>query len=116
MSSNSNEGVMNMKKFLGLMIAVLFSSQAMAAQYEIYVTGSTHVSPAQAGLTAMVQKGIFIDSAAKLLRFELSPTCAAGAMCPQFIRTIDLKLTQITARNGQVVTARAEGELDLNNK
>jgi hypothetical protein len=105
-----------MTKFLGLMIAVLFSSQAMAAQYEVYVTGSSHVSPAQIELTSIIQKQILIDSSTKSVRIQLSPVCNTGSLCPEYIRSVTLKLTNLKVSHGQVMSVRAEGNLDLNGK
>ena len=75
-----------MKKFLGLVLAVLASHSAMASQYEIYVTGSTHVSPAQAELATLVQKSILVDSQTKILTLLVTPVCAT-THCPRIVVT-----------------------------
>jgi hypothetical protein len=106
-----------MNKFLGLVIAVLFSSQAMAAQYDILVTGSTHVSPGQAELASLIQKSILVDTTAKTVRLQLAPVCTAGAVCPEFIRNVTLNMTQFsTNRSDELTTVYATGNLDLNGR
>jgi hypothetical protein len=109
---------MDMNKFLTVMIAVLISSQAaMAAQYTIYVTGSTHVSQTQTELNSLVQKQILVDTSAKTVRLQLAPVCNSGERCPEYIRSVTLALTQFDiSHSGQVNSVRAEGNLDLNGK
>ena len=98
------------------MVAVLFSSQAMAAQYKIYVTASTHVSPAQNELSSMVQRSILLDTSAKTLELQMTPNCDSGSLCPQYIRSVTLKVTKVTLTHGQVTSISASGNLDLNGR
>ena len=96
-------------------LTALIGSQAMASNYSIYVTSSTHISPAQAELSTLVQKDIQIDTDAKTVSFSLATPCTSDR-CSQITRNITLALTQIQSENAEVSSVRAEGTLYLNSK
>jgi hypothetical protein len=101
---------------LVLLAAVLFSQNALAAQYEVFVTGSTHISPSQSALGSIVQKQILVDTDANEVTIELANLCMVARMCPQMISDVTFKITEFSEANGAVTSLRASGQLMLNNK
>ncbi|MBC7396789.1 MAG: hypothetical protein H7333_05035 [Bdellovibrionales bacterium] len=106
-----------MKKVLGFIASLVLIASANAAhagQFEIYVTGATHVSQPQAELSTLVQKGILVDTVKRTLSLQLSPICKSGQMCPEYIRAVSLPLISFQSRGGVPITLVAQGKLSLN--
>lgn len=96
------------------LVLVLSATTAKASQFEIYVTGATHVSQQQEELASLVQKGIFIDTVKKTLSLQLSAVCKTGERCPEFIRSVTLPLVSLQADHGTPTSVSAQGNLILN--
>ena len=96
------------------LILILSASASQASQFEIYVTGATHVSQQQEELSSLVQKGIFIDTVKKSISLQLSAVCKTGERCPEFIRSVTLPLVSLQLDHGTPVSLSAQGNLTLN--
>jgi hypothetical protein len=94
---------------IALAFIALSTTNASATEYKVFVTQQTHISQGQSELGSLVQKDIIIDTDAKTVTLHLSPVCAAGSLCPEFIRIESLPLTKIESKNGRVssITARS---------
>ena len=99
-----------MKKYLAIVLALsAFANQsAMADRYEVFVTGSTHVSPSQTSLSNLMQKDIVVDTEQKSLYLQLASPCKPHMLCSQMIHALKMNLTQFVTQNDQVTQVKAE--------
>jgi len=100
-----------MKKYLAIVFglsALATSVAAHAAQYEIYVTGATHISPSQNEFSTLVQKEILVDTTRKTVELQLAPVCPSGHLCSEMIRSLTLTLTQFELHHNEVTWVKAQ--------
>ena len=97
-------------------LTLLTASSALADQFEVFVTSASHVSIQQAELNTLVQRGIYIDTARKIVRLTLPADCKANTFCKTSIITVDLALTAFNAAHEQPTDIKAVGNITLNGK
>ncbi len=107
-----------MKNMTAILVGLttLLSSSALADQFEVFVTGATHVSSQQTQLGSLTQKKILIDTDRKILRITLAADCKPGTACKTSVLTADLNLTQFVSAHEMPSDIKAAGNITLNGK